>query len=290
MKLVLLLSIAAAMPAAASEPAVFAPDAISDAREQWRLSFAPDGRTAYFAASDGFFPITRQATIYVSSLEDGAWSKPTVAPFSGQHPDMDPAFSADGKRLYFSSIRGERGDVDLWMVAREGEGWSAPIRLGDEINSADDELYPSVSSDGTLYFARGPMRPLPGQHFDIYSATATDAGFAAPQKLPPAINTEPVEGGGLQDSWEFNPEISADGRTLYFTSLRPGGAGLGDIYVSRLVDGAWTPARNLGAPVNTAADEDHPTRSRDGKTLYFVRRVPAPGDFYSVPITFEANE
>ena len=85
--------------------------------------------------------------------------------------------------------------------------------------------------------------------------------------------------------WEFNPEISPDGNTLYFTSLRPGGFGFGDIYVSRRVTGEWAPAENIGPAVNTAADEYHPTLSPDGAHLYVARRRPARGDFYRITIT-----
>jgi len=262
---------------------VFSQGVISDVGWQWRITFAPDGRTAYFARSDGFFPATRQATIMVSVVHEGAWSAPEVASFSGRHPDMDPAFSPDGQRLFFSSVRDGREDIDLFVMERRGEDWSEPLRLDERVNTPQDELYPSVSADGTLYFARGPLRPAAGAHFDIFSARREGDGFSTAEPLPAAINTAPAAGGGLQDAWEFNPEISPDGRTLLFASLRPGGAGVGDLYLSRRVDGAWTPARNLGAPVNTAADEYHPTRSPDGRQLYFVRRGEAGGDFHAVP-------
>ena len=240
--------------------AIFAQGVISDAREQWRITFTPDGKTAYFASSAGFFPFTRQATIYVSHLVGGAWSAPEVASFSGRY-----------------------SDIDLWMVERTPDGWGEPIWLGPNVNSPTaDELYPSVSAAGTLYFASGPFFPQPGRHYDIYSAERQGDGFAPRVALGAGVNTAPVAGGGLQDAWEFNPEISVDGRTLVFTSLRPGGFGLGDLYVSHLERGAWTPARNLGPLVNTAADEYHPTLSRDRRTLWFVRRGPAPGNFYQI--------
>jgi hypothetical protein len=269
-------------------PQVFSPGVISDARYQWRITFTPDGRTAYFSASEGFFPVTRQATIYVSHRRGGTWSTPQVAPFSGRYADIDPFVSPNGQRLYFSSIRPvngvARGDVDLWMVERTRHGWSEPIHLGPEVNSPDaDELYPSASGDGTLYFASGPLFPQAGKHFDIYRAARRGRGFAPRQALGAGVNTQPVAGGGLQDAWEFNPEISVDGRTLVFASLRPGGYGLGDLYVSHLRHGQWSAARNLGPVVNTAADEYHPTVSRDRRTLYFVRRAfPDTGDFYHV--------
>jgi hypothetical protein len=272
-----------AQPAAAE---VFAPGVISDARQQWRITFTANGKTAYFTSSEGFFPITRQATIYVSHLVRGTWSTPEVASFSGQYPDIDPFISPNGQRLYFSSIRPVdgvvRGDLDVWYVDRTADGWGEPVRLGAEVNSPVDELYPSADGRGTLYFASGPIAPRAGLHWDIYRAERRGDGYAARERLPATVNTEPVAGGGLQDAWEFNPEISVDGRTLVFTSLRPGGYGLGDLYVSRLERGTWTQARNLGPLVNTAADEYHPTLSRNRQELYFVRRVGGNGDFFRI--------
>jgi Tol biopolymer transport system component len=176
------------------------------------------------------------------------------------------------------------GDIDLWMVERTSDGWGEPIHLGPEVNSpGTDELYPSVSADGTLYFASGPFFPQPGRHFDIYRAERQGDGFAPRQALGPAINTTPSAGDiTLQDAWDFNPEISVNGKTLVFTSLRQGGYGLGDLYVSHLENGEWTPARNLGPLVNTASDEYHPTLSRNMQELYFVRRIPARGNFYVI--------
>lgn len=280
------LSLSAQTTRVAQDAELFSPGLISDTREQWRITFTPDGKTAYFASSAGFFPFTRQATIYVSHLVRGEWSTPEVASFSGVYSDIDPFLAPNGQRLYFSSIRPVdgvmRGDVDIWYVDRIADGWSEPVRLGDEVNSAADELYPSADARGTLYFASGPFFPQPGRHFDIYRAEREGDGFARREALPGAVNTSPVAGGGLQDAWEFNPEISVNGKTLVFTSLRPGGYGLGDLYVSHLVGGEWTAARNIGPRVNTAADEYHPTLSRNGQTLYFVRRLPVDGNFYRI--------
>jgi Tol biopolymer transport system component len=265
---------------------IYLPGVVSDANEQWRISFTPDGRMAFFAESPGFFPMTRKATIYLSRLRNGQWSEPAVAPFSGTYSDIDPFVTADGTRIYFSSIRPVngvvRGDVDLWYVETDGINWKEAVRLGDEVNSPNDELYPSLSSDGTLYFASGPMAPAAGQHFDIYSARPLGNGFAPREALPRAINNAPAPSDPhVQSSWEFNPEISPDGRMLVFTSLRPG-FGLGDLYVSHFMNGVWTPAQNLGPKVNTAADEYHPTLSRDGSQLFYVRRGRNPGDFHVI--------
>lgn len=260
---------------------LFEPGVISTPLEEYRVSFTPSGDTAYFAHGDQFFPISQQATIYFSTFERGRWTEPRVAPFSGAYADIDPFVSSDGQRLYFSSIRPvngvQRADADLWVVERTAGGWSEPVHLGDLVNTAYDELYPSVSDEGTLYF--GSPRPGGFGGWDVWSSTPLNGVYGAAVNVGPGVNSP---------YWDFNPAVSEDGTTLLFTSLnRPGGYGLGDIYVSRLRGGAWTPAANLGPAVNTAADEYHPSLSPKEKTLYFLRHTYAPwvpGDVYRVPL------
>lgn len=266
---------------AQQEPALFSPGVLSSPDEEFRITFTPDGNTAYFglSPSGAWFPSSRRATIMVSQFENGTWTAPEVAPFSGEYSDIDPFVSPDGSRLFFSSIRpvngAERRDVDLWMVERQGEGWGEPVHLGDAVNSPQDDLYPSVSEDGTLYFAS--ERELATSGWNIYRSSPDDSGnYSAAQKLPETVNTA---------AWEFNPAISRDGRTLLFTGLRrQDGFGLGDIYISHHEDGAWTEAENLGEGINTAADEFHPSLSPDETTLYFIRRLGGNGDIYSVDL------
>jgi hypothetical protein len=246
---------------------------------EWRLSFAPSRREAYWSVSAGFFPATREQVTIVTSRKHGrdSWSAAEVASFSGEHSDIDPFVSPDGRTLYFASMRpvnGEaRNDMNVWKVERGPQGWGEPEYLGDAVNSALDELYPSVDTWGNLYFASDRS----GQ-WDIYrSERLSDGGYAPAEALGPGVNTP--------DFWEFNPEISPDGRTLLFTSLnRPEGHGWGDLYVShRGPDGEFLPAENLGPCVNTAADEYHPTVLWERGELYFVRFLFDPGgsgDFY----------
>lgn len=274
----------------ADEPEIFAPGVISDDRWQWRLTFTPSRRTAYFAASDGFFPQTREATIYVSHRRKGSWSEPRVAPFSGVYSDIDPFITPTGRRLYFSSNRPVDGtpkaDMDIWFVERTWTGWSEPFHAGPRVNSDLDELYASATAFGTLYFASGPLAPTPEANWNLYRARRARRSFAPREPLD-GINTElPFDPANPTADWEFNPEISIYGRTLIFTSLRPGGHGSGDLYVSCRRHGEWTAPRNLGPAINTADDEFHPTLSRSGRTLYFARTIFAPtfvpSDFYSI--------
>lgn len=252
------------------EPAVLGEDVLSTRAEEWRISFAPDGQTAFFARSDGFFPQTREATIMETTLVDGTWSEPVVASFSGEFPDIDPWVSPDGDHVYFSSIRpigGEaRGDVELFRVDRTDAGWSEPVHLA-ELGSELDELGLSVAADGTAVFASD----RPGSAgWDLYTATADGDGFTEPEPIE-ELNTA---------VWEFNPAIDAEGTTMVFTSIgREGGTGLGDLFVTERDGDTWSADRPLA--LNTGADEYHASRSPDGETLYFVRRS-GQGDLYEL--------
>jgi len=180
----------------------------------------------------------------------------------------------------------EKTDMDLWMVKRTASGaWGTPVHLGNEVNAEGyDELYSSVDNQGNLYFAR-VMAPAPLEDVDIWrSRRRADGTYGAAEKLGPGVNTP--------ERWEFNPEISPDGRTLLFVrldlpwdDLPDAGYGFGDIYASRQArSGAFSPGVNLGPCVNTENDEFHPTmRWREG-VLYFAQDAGAPSDFHYTPV------
>ena len=107
-------------------PTLFAPGIISTGGFESHPAFTPDGRTLYFVKSTPSFSFW---TICVSRLANGRWSEPEVAPFSGQYSDADPFITRDGRQLYFISTRpltsgGAPKDLDIWVMDREGAGWS----------------------------------------------------------------------------------------------------------------------------------------------------------------------
>jgi len=89
----------------------------------------------------------------------------------------------------------------------------------------------------------------------------------APPGAHPTFNTAALEGC---------PFAARDGKTFFFASNRAGGLGGIDIYVSsrRSVDDPWGAPVNVGAPVNSPANEFCPTLARDGHTFYFVSDRP----------------
>ena len=64
--------------------------------------------------------------------------------------------------------------------------------------------------------------------------------------------------------------FTQDGKTVYFASIREGGMGKYDIYMSKLENGVWTKAELLPPPINTAKDEYDPFITPDGTRLFFA--------------------
>ena len=248
----------------------------------WSLSFAPDGKTAYWAVSEGWFPTTRKAKIVTSRLEAGAWTAPEDVSFSAapEYTDMDPGVSPDGKMLVFISTRpvdGEqRRDMDVWYVERDGDGWGEPVNLGSQVNSPRDELFASVAADGTIYFASDRTG-----EFDIYrTRPQADGTYGPAEPLGAPINSP--------DVWQFNPDISPDGEILVFTMLsHPDGMGAGDMYLARRNGDGFDPPINLGECINSSRDEYHPrvVWSGDQPVIYFVSD--RDRDFYRANLPLE---
>jgi predicted secreted protein len=105
-----------------------------------------------------------------------------------------------------------------------------------------------------------------------------DFTFGEPTNLGPVVNS-PYDDG--------SPDISADGLTLYFDSLRPDGAGSWDIWLTRreTVDAEWGPSEPLGPSINSGYGESGPCISADGLTLYFASNRPGGKDDYDIWVT-----
>ncbi len=128
-----------------------------------------------------------------------------------------------------------------------------------------DEYEPRLSADGTRMVL---VRRRPGQNADLFSSLWTPGGWTEPAPIE-AVDTE-------RD--ELGPELSQDGRSLYFYSDRPGGLGGFDVWVSRLVDSQWGTPTNLGPAINSPWNEYGPALTDDGSRIYFSSNRPRDGE------------
>lgn len=122
------------------------------------------GPVLYFSSTraGGFSPerpgaMTGDADLYSSEWKGGRYQTPTLVPgVNSADDDAQPYIQRDALELYFYSMRpGGKGLQDIWMASRASahDKWSAPVNLGDSVNTAAAETRPSLSWDGTtLYF------------------------------------------------------------------------------------------------------------------------------------------
>ena len=205
--------------------------------------------------------------IHHTKVKNGKWTPHKKLFKDSPFSHNDPMYSPDEKQLYFISNRpmlkseGAK-DVDIWYIELDGD-WSAPKNVGAPINSALDEYFISFTNDGVMYFSsRHNARNLPQNSFDIFKATKTKDGFAIPERLSNAINT---------DQYEADVYVAPDESYLIFCSIRRDGLGRGDLYISfQDKNGIWTKAKNMGELINSAGHELCPFVSKDGKFFFYT--------------------
>ena len=214
--------------------------------------------------------------------------KPTKRPYASDTPlsepavfgagvistgdfDSHPAFTPDGKTLYF--VR-STPNFNLWtiLVSQFVKGkWSTPqvASFSGQYSDAD----PFITADGTHFYfiSNRPVTGTSTESLDIWVMEKTAAGGSEPKNLGTPINSP---------GSEWYPTISANG-TMYFGSDRQGGKGRTDVYRARLVDGKYTEAENLGDAINTQFNEFEPLIAPDESFLIFMAggRTDARGGF-----------
>ena len=174
--------------------------------------------------------------------------------------DSHPAFTPDGKTLYF--VR-STPSFNLWtiLVSRFEKGkWSTPdiAPFSGQYSDAD----PFITADGSrFYFISN--RPVTGKSkpdLDIWVMEKTGNGWSEPRNLGTPINSS---------GSEWYPTVAANG-TIYFGSDREGGKGRTDIYRSRLRDGKYAEPENLGAVINTQFNEFEALIGPDESFIIFM--------------------
>jgi tricorn protease-like protein len=250
---------------------LFAEGSVSTYMNERDFAISPDGSELYYTVSTP--KSSFQTIVFVRRIKEGEWSNPEIVSFAGSYSDLEPAFSADGKTLFFSSNRPVEGsavkDFDIWKVTRIGKGWSNPVRLGAPVNTKADEFYPSIARNGNLYFTAQYSRGIGKE--DIYISNVKDDVYQEPVVLDSAINSK---------LYEFNAYVSPDENYILFTSYgRKDDTGGGDLYISVKENGKWKPATNL-KELNSAQLDYCPYVSPDGKILFLT------SERHSLPVSF----
>lgn len=188
-------------------------------------TFSSDGTKMYFTRSkfnSGFLQNKavggKDSTVTLEIIEasdfdsaSGRFQTLTPFPFnSSVYSCAHPAISPNGKMLVFSSDKPKGlGGRDLYICQRWGKSaWSAPVSIGDVINTEGDEVFPWWADSTTLYFSSDGHVGLGG--LDIYKATYDQSTgiFNKPEAMPLPLNSSyddmtlslPAEGSGYFSS------------------------------------------------------------------------------------------
>ena len=177
-----------------------------------------------------------------------------------------PSLSTDEKtlvitRLVSSDDLTKKMQEDFFISQWTGAGWEMMKNAGRPLNTGDNEGAQTISGDGRYMIFTACNRDDGLGRCDLYASGKEGETWSVPINLGKPINT-PYR--------ETQPSITPDGRTLYFSSDRPGGKGLHDIWVSqRDESGQWSTPENLGDTVNTEGVEMSPFIHPDNQSLYF---------------------
>jgi hypothetical protein len=185
--------------------------------------------------------------------------------------DAEVSVSSDGLTMYFASTRpGGFGYEDIYVTTRltVSEPWGPPINIGPPVNSSYREAFPLLSADClTLYFSDyyyGPDRPG-GQGHDLWMTKRASCNdpWGTPVNMGPQINSS---------ANDLNPMLSRDELTLVFVSLRTGGSGSLDLWMSTRLStqDEWGPPVNLGPLVNSSSIDSECGLSSDSLCLFFM--------------------
>ncbi len=167
--------------------------------------------------------------VLVSYYQNGVWVEPKPLPINSDSFSIGhPAFSADGKRLYFSSdMPSGYGNKDIWYVEYNPvkDAWGSPINLGSNVNTSEDELFPYVDEAGVIFYSSKGFLGMGG--LDIFKTSDSAGVFKTAQNLQSPINS------GADDfgiSYVKQSKRETGKPFAYFTSNREGGIGDDDIY------------------------------------------------------------
>ena len=201
----------------------FSPEIFDPERNEGSPAFSPDGRTVIFARGNSGKrkDLSPDVDLYISrKLPAGNWTEPQLVSASDSASwDGSPAFSGDGRTIYFASNRpGGSGGMDLYRVNMDASGrFGNPANMGKTLNTPGDEMFPYVAKDGKLYFS-SDGHPGLGK-LDLFVAERKGGKIA-------------IENMGLpynSSKDDFALSFDENGN-IFFSSNRRGGQGDDDIY------------------------------------------------------------
>ncbi len=248
-----------------------------DAKQDFELLKKYDVQKRYLKSIDKY---VKKCNFGIEAMKHPVNFKPVNLGknINSQYDEYLPSLTADEQTLIFTrlipsgkiSYNGTVEKQEDFYSSKKINGiFSKAKALGPPLNTLGNEGAQSISADGKLLFFtsceydRGKSyHGLTFGSCDIFVSHKTGKKWSKPKNLGKPVNSK---------YWESQPSFSADGKTLYFASNRPGGKGGIDIWKTVMKkDSSWSQPENLGDTINTSGHEQSPFIHYDNKTLYFA--------------------
>ncbi len=242
---------------------LFAPGIISTGAYERDLAVTPDCKEIFFRRM-----IDKYYTIYYTKEVNGEWTKPEVFKYCRDTAFryLEPFVSHDGSKLLFVSdkslIKGEKSSCDIWVSEKdENNNWQEPYNIGAPVNTDQNEYYPSLTKDGTMYYTSFDTELK--EEF-IYRSKLVDGKYTDTERLNDNVNC------GKE---RFNSFISPDESFIIIPTVgMPDSFGGVDYYiVFRDKDDNWSSPITMGPKINTAKGGGWAASlSPNGNYLFFM--------------------
>lgn len=183
--------------------------------------------------------------IYMSKKIDTSWTDAEIVTELSSFSNDATCFATYDQKHLLVYKDDEAGSI--FITTYEDNRWATPVKLPRPINSIYRESHASMTKNmDTIFFTSN--RPGGYGGMDIWMSVKDSLGkWKKPENLGPNLNTKKDE---------ESPNISIDGKTLYFSSNGRVGFGGFDIYKTKLNEfGKWTLAQNMGYPINSSKDD-----------------------------------
>lgn len=216
---------------------------------------SPDGKSLFVTVANhpqNVGGIKDPGDIWYATLQaDGQWSKPVHGGslLNNMLYNGVAGFSASGDEMYLlSHYAGEARPTTQGIAVskRNGDTWGKPQNISIlYFQNKAGVLHGFVNRDVSVFVFSAETYGTRGVE-DLYVSLCDGAGkWGEPKNLGSIINTQ---------FQELSPSLSADGKTLFFSSNGRKGSGSFDVYKSDRLDESWTnwsAPVNVGSPVNT---------------------------------------
>lgn len=243
---------------------------INSEKSEFAPFYVSDTKLYYSTLEDG------NAKIKSSMWRDGDWASGIEAKGFGAFKNKhfcNAVVSPDDNEMFFTICDedqvwgGLSSRCDIYTSTKKGKAWGQPKKLNANINfdgATNTQPFVITTADRQqLYFASN--RPGGQGGMDLWVATrsldAKRTDFSEPTNLGPNINTPDNE---------ITPFFDVLDGVLYFSS--DGHLTMGGFDIFRAVgEGfSWSPAENIGLPINSGSDEKYYTTAGSSTEGYFV--------------------